>query len=82
MTGRRTDERTSLSQVTAAAHEWYGEGVLVNVVAFVGRRQHFGLVNVVHAKLLEDLHAGEGAVRASMDKGEVGNACDDHGQED
>src|SRR2546427_5031245 len=35
------------------------EGVLVDVVLLVGRRQHFGLVDVVDAELLQDHGLGE-----------------------
>ena len=53
------DASQRLAQVRRAAHEGHGEGPLVDVVLLVGRRQHFGLVDVVHVERLEDLGLGE-----------------------
>ena len=53
------DAAQGLAQVARAADEWRLEGVLVNVVLFVGGSEHFGLVDVVDADLLQDLRLGE-----------------------
>src|ERR1700716_2603492 len=48
-----------LAEVAAAADEGHLEGVLVDVVLLVGRRQHLGLVDVIDAERLEDLGLDE-----------------------
>ena len=53
------DAPQRLAEVGGAAHERHGERPLVDVVRFVGRRQHFGLVDVVDAERLQDLRLGE-----------------------
>ncbi len=53
------DAAERLAQVAAAAHERHLEGVLVDVVVLVGRRQHFRLVDVVDAQRLENLRLDE-----------------------
>ena len=44
-----------LAQVPRAAHEWNFESVLVHVMSFVSRSQHFRLIDVVHAQFLKYL---------------------------
>ncbi len=53
------DASERLTQVRRAAHERHGEGPLVDVVLLVGRRENFGLVDVVDVERLEDLGLGE-----------------------
>ena len=53
------DTPQSLAQIARAADEWRGEGMLVNVMLFVGGRQHLGLVDVVDADFLQYLRFGE-----------------------
>ena len=53
------DPAQGLAEVPAAAHERDLEGVLVDVVALVGRGQDLGLVDVVDAQRLEDLRLDE-----------------------
>src|SRR5439155_943254 len=48
-----------LAEVAAAADEGDLEGVFVDVVLLVGRRQHLGLVDVVRSDRLEDLRLHE-----------------------
>ncbi len=48
------DAAQSFAEIARAAHEWNVEGVLVDVVSFVGGSEHFGLVNVVDAELLQE----------------------------
>eukprot|EP00754_Rhynchopus_humris_P036382 Rhum_TRINITY_DN18518_c0_g1::Rhum_TRINITY_DN18518_c0_g1_i1::g.167694::m.167694 len=57
--GTLGDAAQGLTQVAGTAHERHLEGVLVDVVLLVRHRQHLGLVNVVHAQLLQDLSLGE-----------------------
>ena len=57
--GALVDAPERLAEVAAAAHEGHLEGVLVDVVGLVGRRQHLGLVDVVDAQRLEDLRLDE-----------------------
>ena len=53
--GALVDPPQGLAEVSAAAHERDLEGVLVDVVALVGRGQDLGLVDVVDAERLEHL---------------------------
>ncbi len=48
------DAPQSLAKITRAADEWNLEGVLIDVVSFVGRREHFGFVDVIDAELLQE----------------------------
>jgi hypothetical protein len=53
------DAAQGFAEIARAANEWDGEGVLVDVVGFVGGREDFGFVDVVDAELLQDLRFGE-----------------------
>ena len=53
------DPPERLAQVGGAAHERHREGVLVDVVGLVRRRQDLGLVDVVHLERLEHLRLRE-----------------------
>ncbi len=53
------DAAQRLAEVRRAADERHGELPLVDVVRFVGRRQHLGLVDVVDAERLQHLRLGE-----------------------
>ena len=57
--GALVDAPQRLAEVAAAAHERHLEGVLVDVVDLVGRRQDLRLVDVVDAERLEDLRLDE-----------------------
>ena len=57
--GALVDPAQGFAEVAAAAHERDLEGVLVDVVALVGRREHLRLVDVVDAERLEDLRLDE-----------------------
>ena len=57
--GALVDPAQRLAEVPAAAHERDLEGVLVDVVALVGRGEHLGLVDVVDAERLEHLRLDE-----------------------
>ena len=48
------DAPQRLAQIARAADERHLEIVLVDVVLFVGRRQHFALVDVVHAQRFQN----------------------------
>ena len=58
---RRTlaDTPQRLTQIRCTADERHGELPLVDVVGVVGRRQHLGLVDVVHTEALQDLRLDE-----------------------
>ncbi len=47
------------SEIARAADEWDFEGVLVDVMGFVGGSQHFGFVDVIHTQFFENLRLGE-----------------------
>jgi len=47
------------AEIARPADEWDFEGVLVDVVGFVGGSEHFGFVNVVDAEFLQDLRFGK-----------------------
>ena len=80
--------RSASPEVARAAHERDRERPLVDVVLLVGRRQHLGLVDVVHAERLEDLrldevpdpslrhHRDRDGVHDLLDLGRVGHARD------
>ena len=53
------DPPQRLAEVGGAADEGDVEGVLVDVVGLVGRRQDLGLVDVVDLERLQDLRLGE-----------------------
>src|SRR5438874_1428216 len=53
------DAAQSLAQITGATDKRDLEGMLVNVVLFVGRRQDLGLIDVVNTDLLKNLSLGE-----------------------
>ncbi len=53
--GALVDAPEGLAEVPGAADEGHLEGVLVDVVGLVGRREDLGLVDVVDAEGLEDL---------------------------
>ncbi len=53
------DAPQSLAQVLCAADERRLERVLVDVVEFIGRRQHLGLVDEVDREMFEDLRLDE-----------------------
>src|SRR6266571_3597518 len=57
--GALGDPAQRLAQVRRPAHERHGESPLVDVVRVVGRGQHLGLVDVVHAERLEYLRLDE-----------------------
>src|SRR5438105_9492678 len=48
-----------LAQIARPANERNGEGMLIDVVGFIGGGEHFGFVNVIHAQLLQNLRLGE-----------------------
>jgi hypothetical protein len=48
-----------LTQVARTAYERHGEVPLVHVILLVGRGEHLGLVDVVHAEALEHLRLDE-----------------------
>ena len=50
-----THPAQGLAQVAAAAYEGHLEGVLVNVVGFIGRGEHLGFVDVIDADGLQNL---------------------------
>ena len=74
--GAFVDPAKRLAEVPAAAHERDLEGVLVDVIALVGRGEDLGLVDVVDAERLEDLGFDEVA-----DAG-LGHDRDAHGVHD
>ena len=47
------DAAEGFAEIARAADEWDFEGVLVDVVGFVGGREDFGFVDVVDAELLQ-----------------------------
>ncbi len=49
------DSAKRLTEVRCAAHERHREVPLVDVVGFVGRGQHFGLIDEINAERFEDL---------------------------
>jgi hypothetical protein len=53
------DAAQRFAEVRRTAHERHGELPLVDVVRLVGRRQHFGLVDVVDTERLQHLRLGE-----------------------
>ncbi|MBV8434350.1 MAG: hypothetical protein JO029_08725, partial [Candidatus Eremiobacteraeota bacterium] len=53
------DAAQRLAEVARAADERRLERVLVDVILVVGRCQHFGFVDIVHAELLQHLRLGE-----------------------
>jgi hypothetical protein len=53
------DAAQSFAEIACTAYEWNFEGVLINVMSFVGGSQDFGFVDVIHAKLFEDLRLGK-----------------------
>ena len=53
------DAPQGFAQIARAADEGRLEGMLVDVVGFVGRGQHFALVDEVDAELLQNLRFGE-----------------------
>ena len=53
------DAPQRFSQIARAADERHGERVLIDVMRFVGGRQHFGLVDVVDAEFLQNLRLGK-----------------------
>src|SRR3984957_16252170 len=53
------DAAQGFAEIARAADEGDGEGVLVDVVSFVGGGEDFGFVDVVHAEFLENLGFGE-----------------------
>ena len=53
------DSAQRLAEIARTAYEGRRERVLVDVILVVGRRQHFGFVDVVDAELLQDLCLGE-----------------------
>ncbi len=57
--GALADAAQRLAEVGGAADEGHVEGELVYVVGLVGRREHLGLVYVVHLEGLEDLRLRE-----------------------
>jgi len=65
-----------LAQIGRAAHERDLELPLVDVVGLVGRRQHLGLVDVVHVERLEHLGLGEVADAGLRHHGDVDDLLD------
>ena len=53
------DAPQRFAEVARAAHERRRERVLVDVILVVGRRKHFGFVDVIHAELLQHLGLGK-----------------------
>src|SRR5207244_12639955 len=53
------DAAESLPQIARSADEGNREGMLIDVMSFVGGGEHFGFVNVVDAQLLQNLRLGE-----------------------
>jgi hypothetical protein len=49
-----TEAAERFTQVASSAHEWGGEGPLVDVMFDIGRSENFGLVDVVNAEGLQD----------------------------
>src|SRR6202166_2228533 len=49
------DAAQRFAKIARPAHEWNIERMLVDMMSLVGRRQHFGLVDVVDAEFLQDL---------------------------
>ena len=70
------DAAESFAEVARAADEGGGEGVLIDVVSFVGGGEHFGLVDEVDAEFLQDLGFGEVA-DAALGHDRDGNGVDD-----
>ena len=69
---RRTlgDAPKRLAQIPRAANKRYLEGVLVHMVRFIRRRQHFTLVHEIDAEFLQDLRLGEVADAAFRHNGD------------
>ena len=53
------DAAQGFAQIARAADKGGREGVLVDVVSFVGGGEHFALVDEVDAELLQDLRFGK-----------------------
>ena len=53
------DAAQGFSEIARAADEWDFEGVLIDVVSFVGGSEDFGFVDVVDAEFLQDLRFGK-----------------------
>src|SRR6266852_8061611 len=70
------DPAQSFAEVTRAANERDGEGVLVDVVGFVGWGEDFGFVDVIDAEFLQNLRLSEVADAA------LGHHGDVHGRHD
>ena len=70
------DAPQRLAQVARAADERNLEGVLVDVVGFVGRGEDFGLVDVVDAEFLQNLRLGE-VTDAALGHHRDGDGCHD-----
>ncbi len=59
MAGAFGDAAEGFSEIARAADEGHVEGVLVDVVGFVGGGEDFGFVDVVDAEFLQDLGFGK-----------------------
>ena len=70
------DAAQGFSEIARAADEWDVEGVLVDMVSFVGGREHFGFVDVVDAEFLQNLRFGK------MSDAALGHDRDGHGGHD
>src|SRR5712692_11817558 len=70
------DAAQSLAEIARSADERDGEGVLVDVVGFVGWGEDFGFVDVIDAEFLQDLRLSEVADAA------LGHHGDVHGRHD
>ena len=68
--------RRASPRLRAPQTKGHREGVLIHVMRFVGGGEHFGLVNVVDAQLLQDLRFGEMADAALCHDGNI-----DHGHD-
>src|SRR5258708_39903991 len=53
------DAAQSFSEIARSTDEWDFEGVLVDVVGFVGGSEDFGFVDVVDAEVFENLGFGK-----------------------
>jgi len=53
------DAAESFSEIARTADEWDFEGLLIDVVRFVGGSQDFGFIDIVDPKLFENLGFGE-----------------------
>ena len=70
------DAAERLAQVAAAADEWDGKIMLPDMMHFVGGRQDFGFVHIVHAKGFQYLGFHEVSDAAFRHYGD-GNGVDD-----